>query len=370
MLGEEVHLPYDKPPITKAMIEPGSDGALTPLVPEHAFTELDLDLQLGVRAVALDPERQIVTTDADRRLAYERLVIATGVTPRTLDGVGELSGVHTVRTADDAQRLRAALPDAQHVVVIGGGFIGAEFATAARAYGRRVTVIETQRIPMSHVVGPEVGAVLAGMHADNGVELLTGVAVTRFEGKQGVSAVVLQDGRSLLADLVVIGIGTVPATGWLATSGLPIADGIDCDEQLRVIGARNVHAAGDIARWPHPLYECSVRIEHWTNANDHGAVVAASILGHPIPAAPVPYVWSEQYGHRIQIAGRPSSGELAATFGDVADHFAALYADAAGRLIGAVTVDDPRLLLRCRKAIGARARVDEIQLGPRKTTIN
>lgn len=369
LLGEEVHQPYDKPPITKAMLEVSGDGARIPLLSEQGLTALNVDLQLGVRAVALDPVRRVVTTDDGRRLGYEHLVIATGVVPRTLRAMGTLSGVRAIRTGDDAVSLRAALPNAEHVVAIGGGFIGAEFATAARTYGRPVTVVEVQHIPMAHIVGSEVGALLSELHAANGVELLTGVAFSRFEGDQRVRAVVLDDGRSLPADLVVVGIGTHPATEWLATSGWPIGDGIECDEQLRVIGFPEIHAAGDVARWPHPFYGTSVRIEHWTNANEHGAVVAASILGHPIPATPVPYVWSDQYGHRIQIVGRPTAGELALRLGDAENQLVALYADAAGSLIGAVIVDDPRLLLRCRKAITKRARVDEVDLGPRKTSV-
>jgi len=369
LLGEEVHHPYDKPPITKAMLETSGDGARIPLLSEEGLTALNVDLHLGVRAVALDPVRRIVTTDAGRRLTYEHLVIATGVVPRTLPTMGRLSGVHAVRTADDAVSLRAALPNAEHVVTIGGGFIGAEFATAARTYGRQVTVVEAQDIPMAHIVGSEVGALLSELHAANGVKLLTGAAFSRFEGHERVSAVVLDDDRSLPADLVVVGIGTHPATEWLATSGLPIDDGIECDEQLRVIGFPEIHAAGDVARWPHPFYGTSVRIEHWTNANDHGAVVAASILDQPIPATPVPYVWSDQYGHRIQIVGRPNAGELTLRLGDAENQLVALYADPAGSLIGAVVVDDPRLLLRCRKAITKRARVDEVDLGPRKTSV-
>lgn len=369
LLGEELHHPYDKPPITKAMLDASGDRAPIPLLSEESLTALDVNLRLGERAVALDPERRIVTTATGAALTYEHLVIATGVVPRTLGAMDALSGVYAMRTADDAADVQAALPHAEHVVAIGGGFIGAEFASAAKNYGCSVTVVEAQPIPMAHVVGSEVGALLAELHTANGVELLTGVAFSRFEGSQKVSAVVLDDGRSLPSDLVVVGIGTLPSTQWLATSGLPIADGVECDEQLRVVGFPDIHAAGDIARWPHPLYGTSMRIEHWTNANDHGAVVAASILGHPVPATPVPYVWSDQYGHRIQIVGRPNAGELALRVGDAEDHLVALYADKDGSLIGAVVVDDPRLLMRCRKAIAKGARVDEVDLAPRKTSI-
>lgn len=368
LLGDEAHPPYDRPPITKGMLDPGGDGARIPLLSEQALAALNVDLQLGVRAAALNPASRSVTAADGRTLLYERLILATGVVPRMLPEAGSLSGVHTIRTADDAAKLRTALPRAERIVVIGAGFIGAEFATAARGYGHQVSVVEAQEVPLAHVVGPEVGALLSLLHTANGVNLLTGALVSRLEGREKVTAVVLDDGRVLPADLVVVGIGATPATDWLATSGLPINDGIECDAKLRVVGFPEIYAAGDVARWPHPFFGTSVRIEHWTNANEHGALVAASILGQPVPATPVPYVWSDQYGHRIQIAGRPNAGVLAVRVGDAEHQLVALYADQAGSLIGAVTVDDPRLLLRCRKAIARGARIDEVDLSSRNTS--
>jgi len=369
MIGEELHRPYDKPPLTKAMLDPHGDGAQVPLLSDDDLEALTIDLQLGVRALSLDPARRVVTTDLMQDLTYKNLVIATGVTPRTLPAMEHLSGVHAIRTADDAHNLRIQLPGAEHVVVIGAGFIGAEFATAASKYGCQVTIVEAQRTPMAHIVGEEVGALLADLHRANGVRLVTNACFARFEGNNHVSAVVLDDGRTLPADLVVVGIGTRPATDWLATSGLPVSNGIDCDEQLRVIAFPGVYAAGDVARRPHPHYDTSVRIEHWTSANEHGAVVAASIMRKPIPSPAMPYVWSDQYDHRIQIIGRPSAGKLFLHAGDAHDHLVALYAAPSGSLVGAVIVDDPRLMLRCRRAINERAQVGDLDLGLRITRI-
>jgi 3-phenylpropionate/trans-cinnamate dioxygenase ferredoxin reductase subunit len=162
---------------------------------------------------------------------------------------------------------------------------------------------------------------------------------------------VLGGGQRLAADVVVVGIGATPATPWLESSGLPLTDGVECDDQLRVLGYPDIFAAGDVARWPHALYGHSLRIEHWTNANEHAAVVAAGILGRPTPAPQVPYVWSDQYGHRIQIIGRPGLGELYSMTGTAEDHLTAVYADADGVAVAGVVVDDPRKLLRFRKAI-------------------
>ena len=318
LLGEELHHPYDKPPLSKEMLAggqtpPGADTVPGPvaLVTEDELAALDVDLQLGVRATRLDPAARVIETEQSGTFGYDQLVIATGVVPRALPGPIP-AGVHTIRTADDALALRTALARSPDVVVIGAGFIGAEFASAARAYGCSVTVVEQQPIPMAHILGPEVGGRLAGLHRANGVALRTGVTVSHIEGDQRVSAVVLGTGEVLPADLVVVGIGARPATDWLASSGLPITDGIDCDQNLRVIGFPDVHAAGDVARWPHPHYGFALRVEHWTNANEHGALVAADLLGRPAPASQVPYVWSDQYGHRIQMAGLPNLGRLLA----------------------------------------------------------
>jgi NADPH-dependent 2,4-dienoyl-CoA reductase/sulfur reductase-like enzyme len=366
LIGEEPHHPYDKPPLSKDMLT-GAAGPV-PLLSVDELGKLGVDLKLGLRATGLDPAERTVELADGGRVQYTELVIATGVTPRSLPGIDPVPlGVHTIRTADDALALRAALSGQPQVVIVGAGFIGAEFASAARGYGCAVTIIEAQDVPLAHILGAEVGALLSAVHRANGVQLLTGVRFDRFGtdfvAGGRVSAVALADGRLLPADLVVVGIGAEPATGWLASSGLPIADGIECDEQLRVRGFDGIHAAGDVARWPHPRYGFPLRIEHWTNANEHGAIVAASILGKPAPREQVPYVWSDQYGHRIQIVGRPSLGTVVSLRGDVDDHLVALYADGDHVLVGGVVVDDPRGLMKIRKAITNRSKAVQLAEG-------
>jgi NADPH-dependent 2,4-dienoyl-CoA reductase/sulfur reductase-like enzyme len=277
--------------------------------------------------------------------------------------------MHTIRTADDASAVRAALARTPRVVVVGAGFIGAELASMAREYGCQVTIVETQPVPMAQILGAEVGQLLADLHGEHGARLLAGTGVAGLETADGaVSGVVLGDGRVLPAELVIVGIGARPATDWLASSGLPVSDGIECDEHLRVVGFSHIHAAGDIARWPHPLYGEPLRIEHWTNANEHAAIVAADILGRPAPRVQVPYVWSDQYGHRIQIAGRPATGSLATAQGTAVDgQLAAFYADGDGRLVGAVVVDDTRTFMKARKAVATAAPVAGVELPLRRS---
>jgi NADPH-dependent 2,4-dienoyl-CoA reductase/sulfur reductase-like enzyme len=366
MVGEELHHPYDKPPLSKELLAAGATEAIVPLLTVEELADLDVDLRLGVRATRLDPAARVVETADGQRLPYTTLVIATGVQPRTLPGTDGVPGVHTIRTADDVLALRRQLATRPTVVVVGAGFIGAEFASAARAYGCPVTVVEAQDVPMAHILGPRVGGLLAELHREHGVRVVTGARFDHVEqGPDGaVRGVALADGRVEPADLVVVGIGARPATDWLTGSGLPIDDGVECDEHLAVVGHPGVYAAGDVARWPHALYGSPLRIEHWTNANEHGALVAASIAGTPPPRPQVPYVWSDQYGHRIQIVGRPSDGVLAHCSGGASDKLVAVYTADGGPVVGAVVVDDPRALLKLRRAVAARTPLADLDLVP------
>lgn len=362
LLGDEPHFPYDKPQLSKEMLYPGTVDEPEPVISQEKLQNLDVELRLGLRASELDPEKRVVTTDNGETFTYNKLVIATGVTPRHLPGCGSLGGVHTLRTAEDVSRLRPQLRPGRHAVVIGAGFIGSEFAAAAQAHDVEVTMIEAQQSPQAHILGPQVGTFLADLHEINGVSMLTGAQFDHFRGADHVTGVVLSDGQVCPADLVVVGIGAYPTTDWLSSSGLPIPDGIDCDESLKVIGFPDVYAAGDVARRWHPFYDERLRIEHWTNANDHAAIIAADLLDTPRPKPTLPYVWSDQHGKRIQIVGRPDLGSLAIFRGDhKTGELVAGYADPQGVLVGALVINDPRLLMKFRKSIVKGMRADEFE---------
>lgn len=359
LIGEEPHHPYDKPPLSKECLV--ADAVDVPaLLSTDELAALDATLHLGVRATGVDPTDRVVhTTKGDHE--YDHLVIATGVSPRTLPG-SELVGVSTVRTLDDALFLRERLASKPRVVVVGAGFIGAEFAAAARSHGCEVSIIEAQQTPMGHLLGDRVGSRLAALHSQHGVEVRTGVRFERFLGEAQVEGVALADGEALPADLVVVGIGASPATEWLTGSGLPVNNGVECRPDLRVVGHPEIFAAGDVARWPHAHYDEPIRIEHWTNANEHAAMVAAAITGTPPGRPQVPYVWSDQYGRRIQIVGLPSRGILAHLAGDGPEDLVAVYTDGAGTVVAAVVVDDPRAFMKLRKAVTKRAFLSELDL--------
>lgn len=362
VLGDELYPPYDKPPLSKEMLDPDADGSPVELVDAQTLEALSVDLRLGVRATAVDTDAKVVSTDSIGEIAYDTLVIATGMSPRTLPEADRFANVYTIRTVDDARALHAELSVGRRVVVIGAGFIGAEFASAARSHGVAVTLVEAQEAPLAAQLGASVGITLAELHSHNGVQIHTGVRCAGFTGDGRVTAVNLSDGHSLPADFVVVGIGASPAVDWLKSSGIELDNGIRCDATLRAKGCHDIYAAGDVAYREHPTYGEPMRIEHWTNANDHAAIIAADLLGAAPPRPTLPYVWSDQYGKRIQIVGRPAAGVPTIRTGTaVTGDLVVGYTDSHGVVVGALVVDNPRLLMKLRRAITAGADRAEVE---------
>jgi NADPH-dependent 2,4-dienoyl-CoA reductase/sulfur reductase-like enzyme len=359
LLGDEKHPPYDRPPLSKQVLSGEWEPEQASLADETELKRLELDLRLGVRATHLDLPGKAVVAGAER-IAYDTLVIATGATPRTIPGTPDLAGIHVLRTLDDCMALRADLASASKVVVVGAGFIGAEVAATAREKGLDVTVLEALPIPLARGLGSVLGPVIAGLHLDHGVDLRTGTGVAGFEGDGRVERVLLADGTALDADVVVVGIGVVPNTAWLDDSGLELRDGIVCDEYCRAVGAPDVYAVGDVARWYNPLFEQEMRLEHWTNAVDQSMAVAATIAGTPTPYAPVPYVWSDQYGSKIMIAGHVGpTDQVDVPIGAFDDRKFVALTHHEGRLTAVVGLNEPRRVLRLRRLLGTRPTTEE-----------
>lgn len=309
LVGDERERPYDRPPLSKAFLLGTVSEADLALEPDGEA--LHATWSLGHRAVALDPAAGVVTLDDGGIVRGDTVVIATGSRARELRP--DLEGVHTVRTLADARALRDELIDGARLVVIGGGFIGAEIASTAHARGLIVTVVEAADVPFEGPLGAEVGAVVAGLHATHGVELVVGTPVLAIRGEGRVSGVELSDGRLLDADVVVVGIGGIPNVEWLDGSGLSVDRGLLCDADGRT-NSPNVFGVGDCAAWFDPEYGQHRRIEHWTEARDRPlAMVDALLAGSGERPAAVthraPYFWSEQYGVRIQYAGRRHGDE-------------------------------------------------------------
>ncbi|MFF4659212.1 NAD(P)/FAD-dependent oxidoreductase [Streptomyces sp. NPDC001381] len=350
LVGDEPHLPYDRPPLCKQLLaSEWAEDRLRLRRPED-LAALGLDLRLGVAASGLDLTDRRVRLADGRAVPYDGLVLATGVRPRRLPG----EGAHVLRTLEDALALRERLAPGRRLIVVGAGFLGAEAAAVAWRLGARVTLLEPAAVPLAHAVGEAVGRVLAQAHRDRGVRLRCGVTVTEVT-EDGVR---LADGEVVEADEVLVAVGSLPNTGWLAGSGLTVGDGVVCDEYLEA--ARGVYAAGDVARWHNPLFGAGMRIEHRTNAAEQGMAAARNLLAAPKarkPFAPVPYFWSDQYDMKIQAYGfLRGHDEMAVVEGALDDRrFVAAYRTG-DRVSGALAVGMPPKAIRpWRQAIASGA---------------
>jgi 3-phenylpropionate/trans-cinnamate dioxygenase ferredoxin reductase component len=361
MVGEEPHLPYDRPPLSKQLLAGEWSTEQIALRDRARLDELDAEWLLGTRALQLDLGARRVELSDGVSLSFDGLVVATGASPRSIPGIGTPLGVHTLRTVEDSLALSRALEPGARLVVIGAGFIGSEVAATARSRGTDVTVVEALPAPLSRVLGADMGEVCAGLHRDNGVSVLTGTGVSGIEGGDRVSGVRLSDERVVPADVVLVGVGVAPRTDWLEGSGLALADGVVCDSSC--FAGPGVVAAGDVARWHHPRLSRDTRVEHWTNATEQGATAAHNLLvGHERAEAysPVPFFWSDQYGVRIQYVGWSApDDELQIVHGDPRERrFVAVYGRE-GRLTGALAFSRPRQLMTYRRLLAEGASFDE-----------
>ncbi len=318
VIGEEVHPPYNRPPLTKSALRDGVDPAILTFR-QRASTD-DVEWRLGSRVVRADLAEHSLTVDDGSLLSYDGLVVATGVRSRRLSLEAPLSQRHAIRTIQDAQALHPLLTPGARVVVIGGGFIGCEVAAAASGLGCSVTVVEPFTTPLEGPAGTLVGSEVQRRHEAHGVAFRLGRTVTAIDQGSGVLSVLLDDGTALEADVVVEAVGSVANTDWLLGQGLDLSNGVLCDGDLHPVTdagpVADVVALGDVARFPYSMFgSTAYRIEHWTMPTDTAAHAARSLLralgASPADApafSPLPSFWSDQYGTRIQSFGMPALG--------------------------------------------------------------
>jgi 3-phenylpropionate/trans-cinnamate dioxygenase ferredoxin reductase component len=358
LVGAERESPYERPPLSKAVLAGKEDEDRVFLRPADWYEEQQIALRLGVRAVGLDADGRALLLDDNARLSYDRLLIATGAIPRTLDVPGaDLPGVHTLRSLDNARAISADLTAEGPVVVVGAGFIGAEVASVCRARGLTVTVIEPLAVPMARALGEEVGSLFAKLHRAHGVDLRLGEGITAIRGVDRVEEVVTSSGARIPAALVIIGVGVRPADGWLAGSGLTLRDGIVVNEYCAT-NLTGVYAAGDVARWPyHPAGADSalVRLEHYDNAIRQAENAARNMLGEAVAYSPVPYFWTEQCDWMAQYVGYTERWDQLVYRGEPASGAGAIFYLDAGRLRAVLSINRIRDLGALRKLIGAGA---------------
>ncbi|MER5930437.1 FAD-dependent oxidoreductase [Streptomyces sp. NPDC002054] len=354
LLGAEPHQPYDRPPLSKAVLLGTAEGSAF----EVDFEGLDIELRLGVEVTGLRAADRELDTAAGP-LPYRTLVLATGAEPLTLPGSEGVPGVHLLRTLDDAERLRPVLAAAPEVVVVGAGWIGAEFATAAREAGCAVTVVEAAGRVLAGALPDEVTAPMAAWYEQAGARLLTGTGVAAVEP----GLVRLADGRELPAGAVVVGIGARPATGWLTGSGVELGpDGsVTADERLRT-SLPGVYAVGDCASFPSGRYRTRLLVHHWDNALQGPRTVAANILGAEQAYDPVPYFWSEQFGRFVQYAGHHAEADSMLWRGSPDDPAWSVCWLREGALVAVLAVGRPRDLAQGRRLIESGTAMDPAKL--------
>lgn len=362
IVSEERHLPYDRPPLSKDVLQDSAKGlADLALKSEEFYADSDITLRLGSAAQSLDTAARTVTLADGEVLEYDDVVIATGLVPKRIPSFPDLDGIRVLRTFDEALELREHAGSARRAVIVGAGFIGCEVAASLRKLGVQVALVEPQPTPLAGVLGERIGELVARLHRAEGVDVRTGVGVAEVRSDPGndhVDGVVLTDGTELDADLVVVGIGSRPATDWLVGSGVALDNGVVCDEVGRT-SEPHVWALGDVASWRDAAGH-QVRVEHWSNVADQARVLVPALLGQdgPTPVV-VPYFWSDQYDVKIQCLGEPEADDVVHLVEDDGRKFLAYY-ERDGVLVGVVGGGMPGKVMKARAKIAAGAPIGEV----------
>ena len=358
LIGAEPQPPYERPPLSKAYLrgEVPFDKAL--VRPAAYYAEHGIQTMFGTRATRIDPSARVVELEDHRRVSFDALLIATGGRNRTVSIPGvDLDGIYSLRTVQDADRIRAEMFAGRRAVVVGMGFIGSEVAASLRQKGLDVVVIAPSKTPLFRVLGEDVGQTIAKLHRDHGVRMIFEDTVAAFEGTRRVGCVVTKAGLRLECDFAVVGIGIEPAVEALADSGVHVDNGVVVDEYCQT-NVSGIYAAGDVANHYHPVFDRRIRVEHWQNAIKQGAAAARNMLGRRIAYDEIHWFWSDQYDANLQYAGFHTQWEQLVVRGRLESaSYLACYVNA-GRIDAAVGLNRAKELRRIMPLIKARRPVN------------
>jgi 3-phenylpropionate/trans-cinnamate dioxygenase ferredoxin reductase subunit len=358
LIGAEPRPPYERPPLSKEYLrgELSFESAL--VRPSGFYDENGIESRFGVRTTRVDAAGKVVELEGGERVAYDKLLVATGSRNRRFPIPGfDLDGVYDLRTVADSDRIRAEIAPGRKAVVVGMGFIGSEVAASLRQSGVDVVVVDRNEVPLRRVLGEEVGRVIEGIHRDHGTSMIFEDRVAAFEGAGRVERVTTARGRRIECDFVVVGLGSEPVTDLLAGTGAELDNGVVVDEYLRT-GVEGIYAAGDVANHYHPVFERRIRVEHWQNALEQGPAAARAMLGKGEPYDEVPWFWSDQYEHNLQYAGFHTEWDELVVRGSMdARNFVAFYRKDE-RVLAAVAINRGKDLRRSIPLIKAQEPVD------------
>lgn len=349
LVGAEDHLPYERPPLSKEALASGPREMELRIRPQGWFDERGLDIKLGTQALGLDPQQRVIHTSRGE-IRYDGLVIATGSSARTQDM--SVPGMHTLRTVEDAMSLHDAIMAHKELLVIGAGFIGLEVAATAADLGVNVTVIELAPEPLSRILGDRLGEWFRRYFENKGVNFICDAVIRSVTSDDRNRVRIEGNFGELVSDVAVLGVGAEPSISWLRGSGLPLADGVVCDESLAT-DVPEIVAAGDVARWYNPLFDESMRIEQWTNAVEQGRHAAATLLGERLAYSPVPYLWSDLFDVHMRFVGRSNGADQVEVHEKGNDSLVGIFGRH-GVQIGAVCINATRELGRQKEAIASR----------------
>ncbi|MEO8207611.1 MAG: FAD-dependent oxidoreductase [Chloroflexota bacterium] len=370
LLGEEPVRPYLRPPLSKDYLYGKAELEQVYLHPEAFYAEQRIDLRSSTEVLAIDPAAHEVMLSDDARLPFDRLLIATGVRPRTIPLPGvHLPGVMSLRTLADADALRAAAVEAERIVVVGAGWIGSEVAASLRMMDRRVAVLAPGAIPLQRVLGPEIGGFYRDLHHEHGVEFHLGTSLAQIVGKDRVEAVETTGGERIAADLVVVGVGAEPRIELASAAGLSIGDGIEVNAMLET-SVPGIYAAGDVASAWHPFYGRRMRSEHWANARFQGSAAGSLMLGAGEPFDRIPYFYSDQYDVAMEYTGHATSSDQLVVRGSLADREFIAFWLAQGRVVAGMNVNVKKVAKSIDRLVRSRAIVDIAALSDPATSLD
>jgi len=360
IIGDEAHIPYQRPPLSKAYLSGEQGIERVYLRPEKFYADKNVTVKVDTAVTAIDTEAKTVTTDAGETLAYEKLLLATGGRPRKLSIPGsDLAGIHYLRTIADVDAIRDDFGEGKKLVIVGGGYIGLEVASVAVKYGLEVHVLEMEERILQRVTTPEMSVYYHQLHAGRGVHIHTSTMVSGFSGDGHVSAVEC-GGESFPADLVIVGIGIIPNTEVAEAAGIECNNGIVVDDHCRT-SAPDVYAAGDCTNHPNPLLDRRLRLESVPNAMEQARVVAANMTGGDKVYASIPWFWSDQYELKLQMVGFSADGDTQVVRGDMAANQFAVFYLKDGRVVAADAVNSPKEFMICKQLIGKEVDMAALQ---------
>ena len=359
MIGQEPYIPYQRPPLSKQYLSGEQEKEKLSLRQESFYSEKEINLKLETSVLSLDPHKKELQLENDETVTYDKLLVATGGRPRKLEVDGHtLKGIHYLRNIDDVDAIKTQMNTSQNLVIVGGGYIGLEVASVAIKRGLTVSVLEMESRILERVTTEEMSTFYHQLHTDEGVNILTSTQAKAFKGSETVESVVCGD-HEIPADLVIVGIGILPNTEMAEAAGLETNNGLVVDEHCRTSN-EHIFAAGDCTNHPNPILNRRLRLESVPNAMEQGRVAASNMLGGSKSYASMPWFWSDQYEHKLQMVGFSKDSDQSVVRGDMESKSFTVFYLKDGSIIAADSVNNPKEFMASKQLVGKKTSIEAL----------